>query len=240
MKISVCIPMYNEIQTVSSSADTLYREMSAISDEIGCDFEIIFSDDGSSDGCVDKLKEFSKDHENVILISSPVNSGKGAAVKKAVLASTGDIIIYTDCDLAYGTKIISHTLNMFDQNTDFILGSRNLKDDGYEGYSFKRKLASKIYIKIVRMISGHKYSDYQCGYKAIRGNFAREIFMECMSDGFAFDFEIIMLAEKYGLSIKEIPVKVINHKKSTVNLMKNSLRMIHDLFKIKSRINKNL
>ena len=88
------------------------------------------------------------------------------------------------------------------------------------------------------LFGGFKLSDFQCGCKAFTKEAAKKIFSLCEIDGFAFDLEALMLAEKSGYKIVEIPVKIINHRESKVNIVKDTLRMLSDLRKIKKRIRK--
>jgi dolichyl-phosphate beta-glucosyltransferase len=150
------------------------------------------------------------------------------------------IVMFTDADLAYGTDVIKRVAETFDANPDakLVIGSRNLSGDGYEGYTFIRKLASKTYIKVLCMTGGFKLSDSQCGCKAFRRDAVKNIFPRCEVNGFAFDFEAILWSVKLGMKIKEIPVKVINHRESKVRVIRDTVKMLRDLRKMKKRIKK--
>ena len=233
-KISLCIPMYNENSIIADTAKTLHEYMS----KTFTDYEIIFSNDGSKDGC-DKTVE-ALNLPNVRVVGYPDNQGKGCAVRTALLAAEGDIVMFTDADLAYGTDVIKQVYDEFaaHPDADMVIGSRNLHKDGYEGYTFIRKLASKIYIKILCFVGGFKLSDSQCGCKAFTRQTVVEIFPRCEVNGFAFDFEAILWAKKLGKKILETPVKIINHRESKVNIVKDTFKMLGDLRKMKKRIKK--
>ncbi len=235
MKISVCIPMYNEEKIIRDTAKTLHAYMC---ERFGTDFEILFSDDGSRDGSADAVRELAL--SNVRVVGYEQNRGKGCAVRTAFLESRGDIALFTDADLAYGTEVIGRVADTFDANpdVDIVIGSRNIAKDGYEGYTFIRKLASKAYIKVLCLAGGFKLSDSQCGCKAFRRGAVEKIFPRCQVDRFAFDFEAILWAQKFSMKIKEMPVKVINHGESKVNVLRDSVRMLKDLRKMKKRIKK--
>ena len=226
--------MYNESSIIKDTAQTLHEYMSANFD----DYEIIFSNDGSKDGC-DKLVE-EMGLPRVRVVGYEVNRGKGYAVRTAMLAAEGDVVMFTDADLAYGCDVIKRVAETFEANpdADMVIGSRNIAKDGYEGYTFIRKLASKIYIKVLSVVGGFKLSDSQCGCKAFTGAATKKIFSLCEVDRFAFDFECILWAVKYGMKITEMPVKIINHRESKVNIIKDTLRMLKDLRKMKKRIKK--
>ena len=236
MKISLCIPMYNEKEIIVQTAQTLSQYMEANFALDG--YEIIFSDDGSRDGSAEKVKELNL--PNVKVISYAENRGKGAAVREAVLASRGDLVMFTDADLAYGTDVVMTMVKALENapEASLAIGSRNLLKDGYSGYTATRKLASKAYIKFLGIVGGFKLSDSQCGCKAYRGKEARSIFSKCKVNGFAFDFETILRAQKAGYSIIEVPVKIVNHRDSKVKVFKDSLKMISDLHEIKQDIKK--
>ena len=234
MKFSLCIPMYNESSIIKETAQTLHEYMSANFE----DYEIIFSNDGSKDGCDKMVDEMNL--PNVRVVGYEVNRGKGYAVRTAMLAAEGDVVMFTDADLAYGCDIIKRVADTFAANpdADMVIGSRNLSEDGYEGYTFIRKLASKIYIKVLSIVGGFKLSDSQCGCKAFTGSAVKKIFPRCEINRFAFDFECILWAVKYGMKIAEMPVKIINHRESTVNVMRDAPKMVRDILKMKKRIKK--
>ncbi len=233
MKISVCIPMYNENSVIADCAQQLHEYMTA---HFGEDFEVLFSDDGSTDGCGDTVRALGLPHVRVVGYEQ--NRGKGCAVRTAMLAAAGDIIMFTDADLAYGTEVIGRAVDMLDAHpeAELVIGSRNISADGYEGYTALRRLASKVYIKVLCLAGGFKLSDSQCGCKAFRHDAAQAIFSRAEVDGFAFDFEAILWANKLGYRICELPVKVINHRESKVHVLRDSFRMLGDLRRMKKRI----
>ncbi|MCQ2423737.1 MAG: glycosyltransferase [Clostridia bacterium] len=240
MKISVLIPMYNESAIVADTFRTLAGAMRDYAALSGNEYEIIFSDDGSTDGSADIVRRVITEEkvENVRVIGYADNRGKGSAVREAVLASTGDIVIYTDCDLAYGTDVIGRLVDAFQPETDIVVGSRRLDKDGYAEYTFLRRIASGAYVALLRLLTGFKLSDSQCGCKAMRGETGRSIFAACETDGFAFDQEFLMRAERRGCVIAEMPVRVVNHRASSVHLVRDAFRMIRDVLKIKKTVAK--
>ncbi len=234
MKFSLCIPMYNEISIIRDTARTLSDYMQKNFE----DYEIIFSNDGSRDGCDKAVEEMNL--PCVSVIGYPDNRGKGYAVRKAMLAAKGDIVMFTDADLAYGTDVIKRVYDTFAQNpdADMVIGSRNLSKDGYEGYTAIRRIASKAYIKVLCIVGGFRLSDSQCGCKAFRADAVKKIFPKCEVDRFAFDFECILWAVKYGMKIVEMPVKIINHRESTIHMFRDTLKMLKDLMSMRKRIKK--
>lgn len=232
MKLTVVIPMYNESKIIEDSVKKLSAYMQANFES----YEIIFSDDGSSDNSAQLVKNLNLPFTRVIGYGE--NKGKGCAVRHAMLEAEGEIRIFTDADLAYGTEAIGQAYKFMleNSNTDILIGSRNLSKDGYEGYTLKRKLMSKLYIKILCLVGGFKLSDSQCGFKAFRAKAAEDIFSQCHVDGFAFDFEAILHAEQLNCIISEIPVKIINHRDSSVRPLSDAIGMLKDLKRLKKEI----
>lgn len=236
MKISVIIPMYNEEKIIRDTAKQVYEYMTEHFGEGA--FEVLFSNDGSLDKCAEAVSAL--ELPGIKVTGYEQNRGKGCAVRTAILESVGDFVVFTDADLAYGTQVIGSLYDSYLENSDagVFIGSRNIGNDGYSEYTFLRKIMSKTYIKVVCLFGGFKLSDFQCGCKAFTKEAAKKIFSLCEIDGFAFDLEALMLAGKSGYKIVEIPVKIINHRESKVNIVKDTLRMLSDLRKIKKRIRK--
>lgn len=232
MKMTVCIPMYNESAIIANTAKTLSEYMSTTFDE----YEILFSDDGSQDGSAEIVKALGLPFVRVI--ENPINQGKGAAVRAAMLESSGDYVLFTDADLAYGTEVIGGIADTFMKNpeSDVVIGTRNFGKNGYDGYTFLRKVASKIYIKLLCFVGGFRMSDSQCGCKAFTGKAAREIFSRCKLKGFSFDFEVLLWAETLGMKVSEHPVRVINHRQSKIRLVRDSIRMVKDIIGIRRSV----
>ena len=235
MKLSVCIPMYNESAIAADAAATFSDACEKI---LPGDWEVIFCDDGSRDGCGDIVRGCGIG--GVSVVGYPDNRGKGSAVRTAVAASHGDIVIVTDCDNAYGTDKIAEAVRILDAepDADVVIGSRVIDPEGYAGYTFLRKLMSRTYILVLKLAAGFRHSDSQCGFKAWRGDAARRVFAGCKTNGWAFDIEALLIAEKIGYTVREFPVKIINHRESQskINPLRDAMRMLRDLRKIKKYV----
>ena len=233
MKISLIIPMYNESLIAADAVKTFSEYMKSAFE----DWELIFVNDGSTDTCAEPVKAAHEQDERIRLVTYSPNRGKGYAVRQGVLAATGDYILFTDCDNAYGTDAVKRLADtLTETGADIVVGSRNLSKDGYDGYTFIRKVASKSYLKFIGIMAGFKLSDSQCGIKGFRHDAAKKIFRNCEVDRFAFDLEVLMIATKIGYKIAEMPVKIINHRESTVNLLQDATKMIRDVRTMKKRI----
>lgn len=232
MKLSLCIPMYNEQKILP---DTLKTVSEYMHNTFYDDFEVIYVNDGSSDKSGEIVREFAEKDASVRLIEYTPNRGKGYAVRQGVLQSTGDIVIFTDCDLAYGMDVILEMVNLFAAHPEYavIVGSRVLHPEGYEGYTAIRKFVSHAYIKVLSIAGGVKLSDFQCGCKGFRGKEGKQIFTNCIVDRFAFDLEALQWAQELKATIGEMPVKVINHRESSIHMVRDSIRMLKDVRRMK-------
>ena len=185
--------MYNEEKGAAACVSALDTYLSKNFE----DYEIVAVNDGSRDGTEAELFSLAEKYPHLKPVTYKDNRGKGCAVRTGILASSADMVVYTDCDLAYGTDIISEIVKPLDSH-DIVIGSRNLSKEGHKGYSFIRKLASKVYIKLLNFAAGFDHSDSQCGIKCYKGEVARRIFALCQTDGFAFDLEVLILADRLG------------------------------------------
>lgn len=237
MELSIIIPMYNE----AAIAETCVRTLAAAMETTGISYEILFSDDGSTDDCAAIVKKTARElvltGGEIRVVGAEKNRGKGHAVRLGMQAAQGAFCIFTDCDLAYGTDVIAAMANrMKASDTDVLIGSRAIAEDGYAGYTLMRKLASKAYVRLLAASAGFHYTDSQCGIKMFRREAAQKIFSLAETDGWAFDFELLLLADKFGYAIEEYPVTVLNHRESKIHLLRDSIKMAGDVRKIRKRI----
>lgn len=232
MKASIIIPAYNEIAVIEENMRKLDAWCAANLSE----YQIVIVSDGSTDGTREAVKKLACDH--IKDAGYEKNRGKGGALKAGVSASDGDILITTDCDLAYGFEIIGQAVNFFEKepDTELLIGSRNASDNGFDGYPPLRKLASKTYFHLLKMLSGIKESDSQCGFKCYKGSVGKHLFSLLDTEGFAFDLEILMRAEHEGRVIRELPVRIINHGNSKISVMRDSLGMLKDAMRIRKEL----
>lgn len=234
MKLSVIIPMYNEEAIVAETVKTLDRELSAAF--APGDYEMLFVSDGSTDGCKERAEAMREAYPALRVIAYSPNRGKGCAVRTGMLAAEGDFVLFTDCDLAYGTAVILAFYKAFSEgDKDIYIGSRTLDKTGYEGYTFKRKIMSKAYIKYLNIVAGFDHSDSQCGIKGFSQKAAKAIFSECECDRWAFDLEALLIGKDLGFSVGEIPVKIINHRESKISPLHDALEMTKEVRRIKKR-----
>ena len=238
--LSVIIPAYNEETVLPATIRTLSDALSGIRDGgLISDYQIVFVNDGSGDATGKILSSAAEADPHILACGYERNRGKGCAVRTGVLASTGDYVLYTDSDLAYGTAVIAETVKKLrETGADFVIGSRAIHPDGYAGYTFPRKLASKAYLRFLALAAGFSHSDSQCGFKSMKGESGRRVFADCTTDGFAFDFELLLRAERMGMTVVELPVRIETHRESKIHLIRDSMKMLADIRKIKRSVSK--
>lgn len=232
MDLTLCVPMYNESAIIENTARTL----SGVLSRLCPNHELLFVDDGSTDGSAGLVEALALPRTRVIAYQP--NRGKGCAVRTGMLAARGEIALFLDADLAYGTEVIGQALELLAARpeAEILIGSRAIHPEGYAGYTFMRKLASKVYLRLLRMAGGLPYSDCQCGLKAFRQSVREPIFSRCVTDGFAFDLEAMLWARELGCTVCELPVKIVNHRASKVSLFRDSLELLGEFRRIPKRV----
>jgi dolichyl-phosphate beta-glucosyltransferase len=231
MRLSVIIPVYNEEKRLPKTL----KDIDGYLSKQLYDYEILVVDNGSTDKTVQFVKDSAAQIRGLKLIEGSSKRGKGFAVKKGMLASQGDFRIFIDADNSTSLDQIEKMWPEFEKGCDIAIGSRDVKGavldppqpwlrDMILGEGFK------LYRKLI--IGLWRIQDTQCGFKCFTKKAAEEIFPKCRIEDFAFDPEILVIAEKRGYRIKEIPVHWKNDLESKVNF-KSILNMALDLIRIK-------
>lgn len=235
VRLSVVIPAYNEEKVIGSTISRVASYLESTGDN-----ELIVVDDGSRDSTVQVVKEAMLAHPCVRLVEAGENGGKGRAVKLGVLCSRGEYVVYTDADLVYPIEGAEQFTAALKAGADVAIGCRSHADTLFAlnprhfSYIYQRYLVGRIYIATVNRILGLGVQDTQCGFKAFRGDVARDIFSRTRTYDFAFDVEAIYIARRRGYSIAELPVYFLYlGEQSSVELIQDSIKMLRDLFKIR-------
>jgi dolichyl-phosphate beta-glucosyltransferase len=204
------------------------------------EYEIIVVDDGSSDGTGRIVDHIAKDVRNVRLIRYEKNRGKGHALRKGVLATKGDFVLVMDADLSTPMEELRKLMPCLSGGGfDIAIGSRGLAlSDIIIKQPFWRRGMGKTFNKIVKALVIGGFNDTQCGFKLFKGEIARSLFGEAKIDRFAYDVEILALAKRKAYGIKEVPIRWINSPESRVDPVKDSLRMLADLIRIRFAVGK--
>ena len=228
-QLSLIIPAYNEEERIGSSL----RKAVDYLDKKNISYEIIVVDDGSKDRTIEAAKEFS--HLSIRIIKQPRNMGKGAAVRRGMLESDGDLRIFTDADFSTPIHEVEKIIKKINTGADICIGSRALDPSMIKEHQpFYREFMGKTFNRIVQFLLFKGISDTQCGFKGFTRLAAETIFNKAKIDGFSFDVEILYLASMEGFRVEQVPVEWYNDNRSKVNPIKDSTMMIVELFKIKN------
>jgi dolichyl-phosphate beta-glucosyltransferase len=226
MRVSVVVPAYREEARIAVTVARIRREL----DVFTGDLEIIVVDDGSPDGTADAARRAGAD----LVVVQPQNHGKGAAVRAGVLAARGRTIAFTDADLAYSPHQLVAFVEAIEGGYDVAIGNRHHADtDTMVGTSSVRSFGSRVVNMATSLMLLGNYRDTQCGCKAFRADAARIVVGAGSIDGFAFDIEVLHLVERYGLSMIELPVEVVNSDTSTVRALRDGAGVLLDILRIR-------
>jgi len=234
VKISLIIPAFNEEAIIRKTIETVlsYLELNF------SEYELVIADDGSTDDTKSIAESTGNPH--LVCVSHTPNKGKGCAVREGIMAADGDVLIYTDADLAYGIDAVGELAQKIESDgTDLAIGSRKLHPQGYRDYPPIRLIASRLFSFLTGRLAGFNY-DTQCGLKAFSSKAAKDIFSRCETDGFAFDFEVMMYAMGLSYTVAQIPVMVKNHRESKVRVFRDSIIMFWDIVSIRKTVRKRI
>lgn len=205
--LSVVIPVYNEEKTIIDTFEAVKK-----ADSLGFSKEIIIIDDGSSDKTAEVIKEFEKKHttkeSSLKIILSPQNEGKGAAMKKGLIASTGDVVIVQDADLEYDPAEFPIMLEPFIKNkADVVYGSRFISNRPHRVLYFWHYQVNLFLTLFSNVLTNLNLTDMETGYKAFRGELIRDLAPHLESKRFGFEPEITArIAKVKGIKIYEVGI----------------------------------
>jgi dolichyl-phosphate beta-glucosyltransferase len=229
VRLTVVLPAYNEATRIGPTIERLRDELGDVAENGG--LQILVVDDGSTDATADVARE-----AGAAVVIHPQNRGKGAAVRTGVLAASGRTIAFTDADLAYAPHHLRAVLDEVERGWDIVVGSRRHPDSStVVEASLLRAVGSRAINLLTRAVLLGHYRDTQSGLKGFRGDVARVMFAHTTVDGMGFDIEVLYLAERLGLSLHEVPVRVANSTTSSVRVVRDGLQLVGDLFAVRRR-----
>lgn len=211
-RLTLIIPAYNEEKIIGETLESVFNFLS----QKTYIWEIIVVDDGSKDKTSAIVKSFKK--PGIRLISLTENKGKGAAIRAGVKESRGEFIIFSDVDLSVPIENIDEFLLELKKN-DVAIGSRRIKGSKILVHQpWLRENMGRVFTFLTRLILKSKISDFTCGFKGFRREAALDIFGKAKLDRWAYDAEILFLAQKRGAKIAEIPIFWKNREDTRVVL----------------------
>jgi dolichyl-phosphate beta-glucosyltransferase len=227
VRLTVVVPAYMEQDRIGRTVARLKADLDTLAAYGG--LEVLVVDDGSTDDTAAVAEA-----AGATVVIHPENRGKGAAVRSGVLAASGRTIAFTDADLAYAPDQIPDLVELAEQGWDVVVGSRRHTDTTTLVRARRlREVGGRAINLLTRAVLLGQYRDTQCGLKVFRSDVARLIFAHTRVDGFAFDVEVFHLVERYHLSLAEVPVRVENSARSTVRVVRDALRLVRDLFRVR-------
>lgn len=240
MKYSIVIPVYNEADKITASLTQVLNFMRGFDHS----FEVIVSDDGSSDRSADLIEAYSQGNPEVKLLRNP-HKGKAAGLVAGVNASCGDYIYLADADFStHISELKKLSVWVIDQDFDIAIASREGFGASRIGEPYYRHLIGRVFNLLVQVITLPGINDSQCGFKLFKKDVAKELFGKLVVYGEndkviskpffgALDVEVLYLARKFGYKIKEVPVTWTYVRTTRLNFFANSWKMARDLFRIR-------
>jgi len=233
--LSVIIPAFNEAERLGGTLETIRRYAAHTTGRV----ELIVVDDGSSDQTADLVRELTPGDLQVRLLVNAENSGKGYSVRRGMLEATGDVLLMFDADGSTPIDQVDKLLLSIEDGADVAIGSRAMPDAQLDPPpSLKRRIMQRVFSAIRGALMLPKIRDTQCGFKAFTRPAARHIFSLAVEDGFAFDCEILALAEKLGYRVDEVGVLWRHHEGSSIRPLRDSRRMLLALLRMRRRLKK--
>jgi len=222
--LSLVIPAYNEAERLGVGFERLWPTLAAMDPST---VEIIVIDDGSSDETLKRAHEVYGHMEHVLFVQQPSNLGKGAAVRLGIALARGTYVITVDADMAIDPVQLPNFVSAL-HDSALVPGSRALSGDiKYDARL--RTFAGATFNRLVRHYSGTTLRDTQCGCKGFQLGPARLLALLAMIDGFAFDVEMLYLAQRLGLSVSPLLVTWQDVRGSSVRPGRDAWTMVRDI-----------
>jgi len=225
--VSFIIPARNEEKRLP----TTLAQLIGLAEQAEWACEILVVDDGSTD----QTRAIARQASPLVkVLLNETNIGKGASVRKGVLEASGDLIIFMDADMSVPSTFIAPMISLLRQGSDMVIGSRRTSGAAIVVHQpWLREKLGQVFNMFIRSLMLSSFSDTQCGFKGFRRAAAREIFTRQRTTKFAFDIELVHIAQKRGLSIMELPVKWYNSPETKVKPVIDPFLMLVDLIKIR-------
>ncbi len=226
--VDVVIPVYNEEHILAQSIATL---RGFLSENLSNKWKIVIADNASTDKTREIAQALSQEHPDVVAMHLD-KKGRGRALRKAWLESTADIVSYMDVDLSTELAAFPNLIQAIDEGDDIAIGSRLLRGSSVKR-SFKRELTSRSYNFVIKAMFFTKFTDAQCGFKALSRKAAQELVPLIQDQAWFFDTELLILAEKKGYRIREIPVAWIENPDTRVAIAKTVFDDLKGLLRLR-------
>lgn len=229
------IPVFEEAKRLSFCIEKVV----SFSRSLGFEHEVLWVVEKSADGSLELAGREVPKQANFRVIDNKVHRGKGYAVRSGILGASGEIVLFMDVDLSVPLEEIHTFMSYFDGHpeVDVLVGNRQHPQSRIlRRQNLLRQSMGQTFNWLIRRLADVPIRDTQCGFKAFRKRAAREIFSRQQLDGFAFDLEVLLLAQKLGMKVADLPVRWINSPESKVRILRDSLRMLRDAFRARGSV----
>lgn len=237
--LSIIVPAYNELENMRRG---VLDQLLAYLNKQSYTWEIIISDDGSTDGSEKLLDAFAGANHSVTILHN-VHAGKAPTVTSGMLKASGKWRLFTDFDQSTPISEVEKLLE-FSATHEVIIGSREAEGALRDKEPFYRHLMGRGFNILVQLLAFRGLKDTQCGFKLFSATATERLFRSLYvygsskprKDAFtgAFDVELLFLARKFGFPVKEVPISWKHYKSTRVSPVKDSLRMLYDILKIRA------
>ena len=232
ISLSVIFPCFNEEKSIVKNIYSVGKFLKSRFQK----FEIIAVNNGSTDNTLQELKKSQiLKNISVRIIHQKHNEGKGFAVKEGIINSKNEIVMFLDADLAIPIEELPKFVAEIKKGNDIVIASRFVgKIKILKPILWYPNIMERIF-RILRMviINNFEIHDTQCGFKVFKREAALRIFSLLTVKRFSFDAEVMFLAKKMELAIKELPITLQNPRESHIRIIADSWNMFWDLFKIR-------
>jgi glycosyltransferase involved in cell wall biosynthesis len=230
VRVDVVIPVYNEEGDLERSVATL-REF--LLGHVEHDWRIVIADNASQDRTLEIAKQLADRYPGQVSYVHLDQKGRGRALRKAWTESDADIVSYMDVDLSTDLSALPPLIDsLIDSEYDVAIGSR-LKPGAQVRRGLKREFISRTYNLIIKLMFWHHFSDAQCGFKAVTRRAVRDIVPLVKDQAWFFDSELLLLAERMGYKISEVPVEWADDPDSRVRIVSTAWEDIKGLFRVR-------
>ena len=230
-KVSIILPIFNEASALESNVPRLIGHL----ENCNFEYELMLCEDGSSDNSAEVARSFALANKNIRPLIRRERLGRGKALANAVLEAKYNIIVYMDADLATDLKFLKPLVCEIEKGADISTGSRLLPGSKVMKRGLVREFASCGYNFLMRGLFNTGITDHQCGFKAFRKSSVLPILPEIRDSHWFWDSELLVLANRKGLKITEIPIEWADRDYSRVRLSSDILHMGISAIKLKFR-----
>ena len=227
--VDVVIPVLNEAHVLASSVATLRR---FLAEQFPYRWRIVIVDNGSTDGTEAVGRKLAAEHTDVAILRLE-QRGRGRALRTAWMQSRADVVCYMDVDLSTKLDALVRTMHALRvEGYDIAVGSRLMRRSRTRR-SLNREMISRIYNLFVKAVLFTRFSDAQCGFKAVTREVVDRIVPQIKDQSWFFDTELLVLAEKQGYRIKDIPVVWKEDDDSRVKILRTAWEDIKGVFRLR-------